>query len=147
VPEPRAGIQSNKYLRKILRQGWRTHHVADNNPTASIIRASTTTNAGKPSAGVSPTISAVSSTLANLAVAVSYPGNYDAEYRPPDFVPLRENERIFSFLDIPTAGGVAAGTIQLSDYISFEGRTWKPTKVENDLQVGLSHARCELYGR
>jgi hypothetical protein len=147
MPEPAAGLQNNKYLRKILRRGWKTHHVADNRPTASIIRsAAAPTSAGQPSAGVPPTFAAVAG-LADLNVACSYPGNYDAQSRPPDFVPLRENERIFSFLDIPAAGSVAAGTIQMTDWILFEGRYWKPTVVENDLQVGLSHAKCVLWGR
>jgi hypothetical protein len=147
MPEPHAGIQGTTYYRKLLRQQWRTEHVACGSPTASIIRNSATpTSAGRPAAGLAPTYTAESG-LSDLNVAVEARGIYDVQNRTPDFVGLRENERIFHFMDVPATSGVAAGTLLASDTISFEGRRWAIKSVENDTLTGLSSCRAELVVR
>jgi hypothetical protein len=145
VAEPASAVHIGSYKRKICRRCWKTYHVQLNRPTADILRY-TESAPGVSHLGIAPTVAAVAG-LSALPCTVDNPGQYQSEMRRPDFQELKEHERLFAFLDIPTAGGVAALTIQLSDWVVFESKKWKPLKIENDLYVGISWAKCELYER
>jgi len=141
---PHAAMQGSVYVRKLLRIQFKSQHVADGRPVASILRA-TVTAPGRPSAGVPPTTNLVTG-LADLLVAIDYPSLYDSGSRPENPVILRENERIFTFLDlVPGSGPASIGF--LSDFIEFQHKIWKCIQVENDVAIGTTRMKCELWRR
>lgn len=144
TPRSESGISSDAYLRKMLRRRWRAAFIAGGSKTCNVYRYQVT-SAGTPPAGLPPGY-ALDAGLTALETVVSQTGRYEGEGSARRFVPFREGTLEFGFVDFPTAGGVAAGTILLSDFVEYDGRFWQVVAIRNDIAV-LSYATAELYGR
>jgi len=140
------GVQSSAYLRHAIRRVFETCHHAQNDPTASILRY--TTSGGDPFKSVAPAAVLVAG-LAALRVVVDRPGFFEGRSRAPTGIQIEEGDREFWFLDIPATTGVPANRVQATDRILFQSEEWYPLEgsVENDDVIACSVAICRLTKR
>jgi len=148
VATPQQGLQDATYLEEMDRRVQQSTVTSGENQTADILRY-TESDAGDPSAGISPTAVLVSG-LTNLPVAVSELGREDVEILDQNGILLADGMLVFDFLDLPAAGGVAANKVILTDVVSFLGDLYRPVagtrQVGNDTTTGRSRIVAKKMG-
>lgn len=149
TPRCESGISSDVYFRKLLRRQWRAAWIIGGQATCDVWRY-TGTSAGDPPAGVPPGYS-LDAGLTAVPVVVNLNGRYEPGAHGSAFTRFREGEVEFGFVDLPSAGGVAAGVVQLSDFVYWDGRVWgcDPNQggyARNDAGV-RSYLRAQLWSR
>lgn len=123
---PFLGFQGTHYIHELTRRAMRI--TAEMNSEAvpstdtpfpvTILRR-VQTAAGDPSQGVPPTY-AFAAGLTNLFGAVVLPAAWNKEQPSEGGVMLKNNQRVVLLVDVPSAGGVPAGKVLLSDQLVLE---------------------------
>ena len=143
------GVGQHFYREHILRRAQKGIEKAIADQTATILRYTET--GGTPSAGIAPTATRSTPTLADLPCSVSELGEVQDELRGLLLAPIQEDQRTFSFMDVPatTSPVVAAYTVLITDFILFEGNKYRPYpgSVINDPNTKISVIVANLWVR
>lgn len=147
---PAAGIPSNAAAVYQLRLLFATWFVLEASRTCDLLRYTET--GGNLVGGVPPVPTLVTG-LSGLQCVVSQPGQFLEAPRTATGPQLKEGEREFGFIDLPSAGGIAASTLHHLDRIWFESEEWevvgenehdKRAHLQNDTVVGYSFGTFRL---
>lgn len=157
---PFLGEQGTHYVHELTRRALRVTAEMNNPAVASttdpftvIILRRVQTAAGDPSQGIEPTY-AFAPGLSNLFAAVVLPTEWNKEQPSDGGVMLKENQRVVLLVDIPSAGGVDAGKLLLSDQIRMEDPVYgdvtfdvarlMPSPGPNIVRAVVTYAREEV---
>ena len=154
---PFLGSQGTHYVHELQRRAMRVTAEMNNESVASTetpfpvtILRRVETAAGDPSQGVAPTYDFASG-LTDVFGAVILPAAWNKTQPSDGGVLLKDNQRIVVLVDIPSAGGVDAGKLLLSDQlvlddpvygsVTFDVETLMPSPGPNIVRVVAKYAR------
>ena len=157
---PFLGEQGTHYVHELTRRAFRVT-AEMNNPavpstsdpfTITILRR-VLTAAGDPSQGIEPSY-AFAAGLSDLLATIVLPAEWNKEQPSDGGVMLKANERVVLLVDIPSAGGVDAGKLLLSDQIrladpiygevTFDVSRLMPSPGPNIVRAVVTYAREEV---